>query len=104
MTKRELASRVSRSTELPASLVSEIVQSTMDSLVAELITNGRLEWRELGTFTVKQYPSRKIHVPATGKILKLKPRKGVHFKPSKKIKSQLKKVKSKDVKQPATKK
>ena len=90
MTKRELASRVSRSTDLSASLVSEVVQATMDSLVQELITNGRLEWRELGTFTVKQYPSRKIHVPATGQILKLKPRKSVHFKPSKKIRSQLK--------------
>lgn len=91
MTKRELASRVSTKTELPASLVSDVVQICMDSLVEELIKAGRLEWRELGTFTVKQYPGRKIHVPATGQILKLKPRKSVHFKPSKKIRSRLKK-------------
>lgn len=93
MTKRELASRIAEKIELPASLIADVVQATMETLVDELITVGRLEWRELGTFTVKQYAARKIHVPATGQIMKLKPRRSVHYKQSKKIRSRLKKVK-----------
>lgn len=91
VTKRELAARVAERTELSASLIAEVVQACMEEMVDELIKAGRLEWRELGTFTVKQHAARKIHVPATGQIMKLKPRKSVRFKPSKKIRTRLKK-------------
>lgn len=81
MNKRQLAAAVAATAKLPATQVARVIQATMDHLAGELAQAGRLEYRDLGTFTVEDYPARKIHNPKTGKTVELPARKLVRFKP-----------------------
>lgn len=89
MIRRVFASRIAKATGHPATAVDAILEAAVTVLTAELGVAGRFEWRGLGTFTVRTYPARKIHVPATGKTLALPARRSVTFKPSARIRSQL---------------
>lgn len=83
MTKRELAAAIAANfPDVPAVQVEKIIQATMDYFAAELAQAGRLEYRDLGTFTVESYKPRQIHNPATGGTIELPARKLVRFKPS----------------------
>ena len=85
MQKRELGAAVAAKVQLPAALVERVIQATMDELAGELARAGRLEYRDLGTFTVEAYPARKIHNPKTGQTIALPARKLVRFKPSQRL-------------------
>lgn len=84
MRKRELARAVATKLEargLSGDLVELVIQATMDHLTDELARTGRLEYRDLGTFSIETYKARKIHNPKTGAIIELPARRGVSFKP-----------------------
>ena len=84
MRKRELARAVATKLEargLSGDLVELVIQATMDHLTDELARTGRLEYRDLGTFSIETYKARKIHNPKTGTIIELPARRGVSFKP-----------------------
>ena len=86
MRKRELAYAIAADfPDISGDLIEQIIQATMDRFAAELARTGRLEYRDLGTFTVETYPPRKIHIPATGETKKLPARKLVRFKPSRRL-------------------
>lgn len=90
MIKRELATRLSTSLEMSARSI-HLVLDELVLVVADILANsGRLEWRGLGTFTVRTYPARKIYNPATGEIIRLPARKSVAFKPSARLRARLK--------------
>jgi nucleoid DNA-binding protein len=83
MRKRELAAAIAANFPgVPAIQIEHIIQATMDHFAAELAHRGRLEYRDLGTFTVESYNARKFHIPKTGKTKDLPARKLVRFKPS----------------------
>lgn len=81
MNKRQLAAAVAPKVQLLAAQVERVIQATMDHLADELARQGRLEYRDLGTFTVEDYQARKIHNPKTGQTIQLPARKLVRFKP-----------------------
>lgn len=81
MNKRELAGTVAQVVHLPATTVARVIQATMEQLVAALAKTGRLEYRDLGTFTVESYPPRQVRLPS-GKVVELPARKLVRLKPS----------------------
>lgn len=86
MRKRELAAAIAAHfPDLPAVQVEQIIQATMNHIAAELAKTGRLEYRDLGVFTVESYKPRKNHNPATGGTIELPARKLVRFKPSRRL-------------------
>jgi DNA-binding protein HU-beta len=90
--KRELARAVATKLEargLSGDLVELVIQATMDHLSDELARTGRLEYRDLGTFSVETYKARSIHNPKTGAIIQLPARRGVSFKPGLRLMSKL---------------
>lgn len=92
MNKRELAYAVAAKLAdkgIPGDLVELVVQATMDHMTAELARTGRLEYRDLGVFTVEHYKARKLHNPKTGATIDLPARKGVSFKPGRRLMKQV---------------
>jgi nucleoid DNA-binding protein len=90
--KRDLATAVAIKLDehgLSADMVELVIQATMDHLAAELARTGRLEYRDLGVFTVESYKARKLHNPKTGAIIELPARKGVSFKPGRRLMKQV---------------
>ncbi len=90
MNRRLFASRLAEKTGHPATTVTAILEAAIAALADERTTTGRFEWRGLGTFAVRTYPARKIHNPATGQTITLSPRKSVAFKPSARLRTNLK--------------
>lgn len=89
MNRRQLATRLAEKTGLSARRADQILQVLPELVAGELARAGRLEWRGLGTFAVRRYPPRQIHVPATGQTIDLPARAGVTFKPSRNLLSAL---------------
>jgi nucleoid DNA-binding protein len=85
MTRRQLAARLAEKTGLSARRADQVLQVLPSLVAGELTRAGRLEWRSLGTFAVRHYPPRQIHVPATGQTTTIPARAGVTFKPSRKL-------------------
>lgn len=90
MIRRELTAAVADKLDLAAGTVHRVLDTALALLIDQLIRTGHLEWRGLGTFTVRTYPPRRIHNPATGKTIELSARSSVTFKPSTQIRSRLK--------------
>lgn len=90
MKLRLFAGRVAAKTTHPASVVADVLKAAIAAFADELAAAGRFEWRGLGTFAVRTYPSRRIHNPATGKVIELPARSSVTFKPSTRLRSKLK--------------
>lgn len=89
MSRRELTAQLAKKTGVSVRLTTQLLRVLVDLVAAELAHVRRLEWRGFGTFTVRSYPARKIHVPATGKTIQLPPRAGITFKPSPQLLSHL---------------
>lgn len=90
MKLREITSQVGDKLGLPATTVTRVLDTTLALLFEQLVATGRLDWRGFGTFTVRTYPGRKIHNPATGKTIELPARRSVAFRPSVRLRSKLK--------------
>lgn len=90
MNRRIFATRIAKTVGHPAAAIAAVLDVAVAVLASELATGGRFEWRGLGTFTVRSYPARKIHNPATGKTITLPARRSVAFKPSSQLRSKLK--------------
>lgn len=90
MNLRVFAGRVATSASVPAATVIAVLRATVAAFADELARAGRFEWRGLGTFTVRTYPGRQIHNPATGQTIALPARHSVAFKPSVQLRSKLK--------------
>ena len=65
LTKREIVSRIADATGLTKSLVKDVVQRFMDSVILELGNENRVELRDFGIFYVKRRPARQAHNPKT---------------------------------------
>lgn len=89
MNRRQLAARLAEKTGLSARRAAQVLQVFPGLVASELASAGSLEWRGLGTFAVRRYPPRQIHVPATGQTIDLPARAGVTFKPSRNLLSAL---------------
>lgn len=94
MKRRVFASRIAEQTDhsVPATAIDAILEAAIAVLASELVKVGRFEWRGFGTFTVRTYPARKIHNPATGKTIALPERKSITYKPGRKVRARFKVV------------
>jgi nucleoid DNA-binding protein len=87
---RDITRDVGDKLDLPATTVARVLDATLALVLEHLVREGRVDWRGFGTFSVRAYPGRKIHNPATGKTITLPPRRSIAFKPSKVLRSRLK--------------
>jgi nucleoid DNA-binding protein len=81
MTKRELARTIAEDLGVSHGLVVEAVQLTLDGIIEVLATEGRIELRNFGVFTVRRRMPRIARNPRTGEKVSLPERFAVKFKP-----------------------
>jgi integration host factor subunit beta len=86
-TKRDMVERIAERVGVTGLQARQIVQATLDDLVATLASEGRIELRNFGVFTVKVSAPRKARNPRTGETVMLGERKMVKFKAGKAMES-----------------
>ncbi|GHS91503.1 hypothetical protein FACS1894139_13110 [Planctomycetales bacterium] len=81
MTKNEIALKITDEMNglVPAQQVKEIVQRTLDEIVAVLVKEKRLELRNFGVFEVRRRKARKARNPKTGEKVYLEEHNVVMF-------------------------
>src|SRR5579863_7805272 len=89
MTKRDIAKAVATETGVRAIQAREVIQKTMDAIVATLITERRIELRGFGVFEVRKRAARNARNPRTGEKVFVPEKFVVTFKPSDEIESRL---------------
>ena len=88
MIKNDLAKQIAADFTLSHNLAGRIVQSLLDTLTAGLVSEGKIELRRFGSFTVKRQGPRVITLPS-GKKIKRPAQKIVTFTPSPTVKKKL---------------
>jgi nucleoid DNA-binding protein len=83
MQKNDIIFNIAQATGLHQTAVKEIVQLTLAGMIDTLASEGRLEWRNFGVFTVKNRKARKARNPMTGAPALAPAHKAVAFKPGK---------------------
>ena len=86
VTKRQLVERITEATDQKQVVVSTVAQMFLDAIIAELGKGNRLEFRDFGVFDVKQRRARKAQNPRTLEPVEVPSRRGVRFKPGRRMK------------------
>jgi len=82
-TKRDIVKIISDRLDIPQVDTKSVVQSVFDGIMDILVSEGRLELRDFGVFSVKSRAARKARNPKTGDVVMVPPRRVVTFKPGK---------------------
>ena len=85
MTKKEIVKKISEEIGLTQLKTKDIVQRTLDAIIATLVTEGRIELRNFGVFEVKRRAPRKARNPRTGAKVFVPAKNVVTFKPGKEM-------------------
>ncbi|MBI3818357.1 MAG: integration host factor subunit beta [Planctomycetes bacterium] len=80
ITKKELVNRIADATGQTKVVVKEIIQRFLDSMIQELGTGNRLEFREFGVFEVKERAPRRAQNPRTLEKVDVPAKSVVKFK------------------------
>ena len=83
MTKNDIALRIAKRLDMPQTDVKRIVQMMFDGIVEVLVTEGRIELRDFGVYTVKTRKPKKARNPKTGEQVMVPARKAVTFRAGK---------------------
>lgn len=94
MTKKEIVKKISEEIGLTQLKTKDIVQRTLDAIIATLVTEGRIELRNFGVFEVKQRAPRKARNPRTGDKVFVPAKNVVTFKPGKEMEELARKMNS----------
>lgn len=90
MTKKEIVKAIADKIGLTQVETKEVVQSTFDSIIEAIATQGRIELRNFGVFEVKQRAPRKARNPRTGEEVQVPAKKVVIFKPGRLMEERVK--------------
>jgi DNA-binding protein HU-beta/integration host factor subunit beta len=93
VTKKDLAKAISSELNLPAVVVLQAVQLTLDGITRALVEEGRIELRNFGVFAVRKRRARKARNPRTGERVKVPAKLVVSFKPGREMEAQVGKSK-----------
>ena len=94
MTKKEMAQAIAEATNLPQTLVMEIIQRVFDGIIDTLEKEGRIELRNFGVFEVKKRKPRKARNPRTGASVLVPAKLAVTFKPGREMEERVGKLKN----------
>jgi len=89
MTKKEIAKTIAEQTGLTGLQTQEVVQKTIDAIVATLVAERRIELRGFGVFEVKKRAARNGRNPRTGERVFVPERFVVTFVPGKEMKARV---------------
>jgi nucleoid DNA-binding protein len=78
--KRGIIEAIAEELGLPRPQVREVVQQTLDGVVATLVEDGRVELRNFGVFAVQRRKPRQARNPRTGERVMVPERLVVVFK------------------------
>ena len=92
MTKKEIVKKISEDIGLTQLKTKDIVQRTLDAIIATLISEGRIELRNFGVFEVKARAPRKARNPRTGDKVYVPSKNVVTFKPGKEMEELVRKM------------
>ena len=92
MTKNEMAHAIAEETNLPQTLVKEIIQRVFDGIIDTLKKERRIELRNFGVFEVRKRKARTARNPRTGEKLMVPAKLVVIFKPGREMEERVKKV------------
>jgi nucleoid DNA-binding protein len=85
VTKKEIVKKISEEINLTQLKTKDIVQRTLDAIIATLVEEGRIELRNFGVFEVKRRAPRKARNPRTGAKVFVPAKNVVTFKPGKEM-------------------
>lgn len=89
MTKADLVEVVAESTDVPRTQADEVVQVVLESIIAALHRNEKVELRGFGSFRIRQRGQRTGRNPKTGEQVYVPPKKIPYFKPGKHLREEL---------------
>ena len=89
MTKADLVELVADNADVPRKQADEIVQVVLESIIAALHRDEKVELRGFGSFRVRQRGSRIGRNPKTGDRVQVPPKRIPYFKPGKHLREQL---------------
>ncbi len=92
MTKRELVISVAEQLGFTQNEVSDVVQTTLDTITEALASGDRLEIRNFGVFEVKVRDARLGRNPRTGDSVPIEEKRIPIFKPGKALKEWVEKA------------
>jgi len=86
MNKSDLIVALAAKEKLTEKQATEIINHIFIGFTDTLVTNGRIEIRGFGSFTVREYEPYKGRNPKTGGIVEVKPKRLPFFKVGKELK------------------
>lgn len=81
MTKKEIAKAIAEQSGLSVLETQEVVQKTMNAIIAALLVDRRIELRGFGVFEVRKRAARNARNPRTGEKILVPETLVVTFKP-----------------------
>ncbi len=89
ITKKQLAEQIAASTKTKQTIVKPIIQEFLDSIIAELAKDNRIEFRDFGVFETKTRKARKAQNPKTLEKIQVPAKRTVKFKTGRLMKQKL---------------
>ena len=89
ITKKDLIERIAEKNKQLRALVKSTVQIFLDSVIAELASGNRLEFREFGVFELKERSARIAQNPKTLQRVEVPAKLTVRFKSGRKLRESL---------------
>jgi len=76
---------IAKATKCRQADIKQAVQMTLDGIIDVLATEGRIELRNFGVFTVKKRKARRARNPRTGEEVMVPEKRVVTFKPGRQM-------------------
>jgi integration host factor subunit beta len=89
MTKADLVELVGTHADIPRKQADEVVQVVLESIIAALHRDEKVELRGFGSFRIRQRGSRIGRNPKTGEKVQVPPKRIPYFKPGKHLRERL---------------
>jgi nucleoid DNA-binding protein len=80
VTKKDIAKAIAEEVGVPLVDVTKAVQRVFDGIIEVLVSEGRIELRNFGVFTVRKRRARQARNPRTGEQVSVPERCAVTFK------------------------
>lgn len=84
---RKVTARLRTTKPQSIKIIEQVINTTLDVIIEELVRGGEVSLRGFGTFATKETPARTITNPRTGKVMQIPKRSRVCFTVGKSLKA-----------------